>query len=92
MLNWNTTKEDTEVIAKIAKRANAMTAKMGYDYSIMTASMDITATHVNGCPLKLNDLLEADEFNFAHDTIGILHHIDRETGQLTDCFVPRYAQ
>ena len=92
MINWDTTQEDAEVIAEIAKRVNSMATKTGFTYDVMAASMDITATHRNGCPLKLGELLGADEFNFAHDTLGILHHIDRESGQLTDCFVPRYAQ
>ena len=92
MINWNTTKEDTEIIAKIAKRTNSMALKLGYTYDVLSGSMDITATHLNGCPLKLNALLEADDADFAHDTLGIRHHIDRETGQLQNCFDPRYAQ
>jgi hypothetical protein len=53
--------------------------------------MDILAAHANGCPLKLHALLEADDFNFAHDVFGIERHLNRNTGQLEHCFLPRYA-
>lgn len=45
----------------------------------------------DGCPLKLEALAKADEANFAHDVFGIRRHIDRETGKLGDCFLPRFA-
>lgn len=53
--------------------------------------MDITATHLNGCPLQLQKFLDADDFNFAHDLVGIVNHMDRSTGQLIRCFLPRCA-
>jgi hypothetical protein len=54
--------------------------------------MDITACHLNGCPLRLGELLGADDANFAHDVFGIRRHLNRETGKLEDCFCPRYAE
>lgn len=53
-------------------------------------AMDLTACHANGCPLDLDGLLNADGFNFAHDVLGIARHMDRETGKLNNCFLPRY--
>lgn len=53
--------------------------------------MDLTAVHANGCPLRLGALLEAHPFDFAHDIGGIRRHLNRETGQLEDHFLPRYA-
>lgn len=41
--------------------------------------------------LRLDDLLNADDLNFAHDICGIQNHIDRRNKVFTDCFVPRYA-
>ena len=38
------------------------------------------------------ELAEADDFNLAHDVFGIHRHIDEATGELRDCFVPRYTQ
>lgn len=58
----------------------------------MELSIDITACHANGTPLRLADLLTADDTNFAHDVFGIHRYINRETGQLEDCcFRPRFA-
>lgn len=59
----------------------------------MSLCMDIAAADgVNGnAPLDLARLLEVDTFNFNHDIAGIMRHIDRETGTLGDCFVPRCA-
>lgn len=37
------------------------------------------------------DPLDADRFNFAHDVGGIRYHLDRNTGELADCFRPRYS-
>lgn len=54
--------------------------------------MDITACHANGCPLKLRELLAAEDFNFAHDVFGIRRHLNRETAQLGDYFMLRFAR
>lgn len=53
--------------------------------------MDIVAAHVGGCPLKLKQLLEADDLNFFHDVYGINQNLDRNTGELKNFFWPRYA-
>lgn len=53
--------------------------------------MDLTACHANGNPLRLNDLLAADDFNVAHDVGGISRHINRDTGKLENCFSPRFS-
>lgn len=85
MINWNTTKKDTELITKIAQRA----VRVNSDYDFMDASMDVTAVHLNDCKLDLKKLLGFDDFNFAHDVFGINRHLDRETGKLMNCFLPR---
>jgi hypothetical protein len=54
--------------------------------------MDLSATHANGCPLDFAKLLRADRFNFAHDICGIVRHLDRTTGELTQCFDPRCSR
>lgn len=84
-------KTEAITINKIAHRAVALAASVGVDYRLMDADMDITACHVNGCPLKLDELLAADNSNFSHDVFGIRRHLNRESGLLEDCFSPRYA-
>lgn len=78
--------EDRNVILAIAKRA-----KKVHKCNVLEVFMDLTACHANGCPLDLDKLLEFDVFNFCHDVLGILDHLDRKTGKLTNSFFPRSA-
>ena len=52
--------------------------------------MDIVVTQLI-CPLRLSDLLEADDENFVHDIAGIERHLNRRTFKMEDCFLPRFA-
>lgn len=92
MVKFDVTREEAAVIRQIAARAHRMAADAGWNYATIDASMDVTAAHSNGCPLRLERLLEADDFNFAHDVFGIRRHIDRETGELGNCFSPRCSR
>ena len=74
------------VIHKIALRAH----ELNHDIDFTTLMMDMMATH-KVCPLMLEELLAADVSNFAHDVGGIMRHINRKTGRLENCFVPRFA-
>lgn len=78
---------ERRLIRKIAARAWALDGRL----KRLSTEMDLAATHANGCPLRLADLLEADDFNLMHDVYGIARHLDRETGRLTDHFWPRFA-
>jgi len=60
--------------------------------NILNLRMDITATHVNGCPLRLADLAVAGQNNFGHDLLGISRYLNRETGQLGGHFHPRFSK
>lgn len=53
--------------------------------------MDLDAVNSNGCPLDFDKLAGFDDFDFAHDIVGIYKNLDRNTGQLTDHFIPRCA-
>lgn len=93
MLSFSVTPTDRLAIEQAAERALAMDAATNKRYArkIMDWQMDFTAVHANGCPLDFGRLNAADDFNFAHDAFGIARHLDRETGQLTNCFLPRFA-
>lgn len=91
MISFSVSKPDHKLIVEIADRASAMAARNDREYPTTEAMMDITAVHANGCPLKLSELLSAEPFDFAHDVFGIRRHINRKTGQLEDCFIPRSA-
>lgn len=88
ILYWNTSKEDATLIEKIAEIA----VQRGFYQTKLNAIMDLTALQANGTPLQLADMLEAaDSLDFAHDLCGIRVHLDRDSGKLKDCFVPRFA-
>ena len=94
MITWTKDKATMDLENQIARRAVKMAIDVcegDFSYKQMDALMDIDACHSNGCPLKLQELLETNDVNFAHDVFGIRRHIDRTTGKLQNCFLPRYA-
>lgn len=95
MIDWNSVSgEDVRTIHEITKRAMELAKEYDAGRSpridAQTLSMDITAAHIS-CPLKLRELLVVDDSNFGHDVFGIHRHINRETGELENCFLPRLS-
>lgn len=79
------------VIAQRALRAANRLNVKGVD--LLDFEMDVCATHLNGCPLRLDDLAgTSDEFSFVHDIFGIRRHLNRETGKLENHFLPRFSR
>ena len=94
MIDWGKlNKEDMLMISKIADRYINMVSVLNRanKRDKQDVEIDITACHITFCKLDLQKLLNADDFNFAHDTVGIRNNIDRDTGKLLNCFVPRTA-
>jgi hypothetical protein len=90
ILNWHVSDIDATLIRKIADRAwTEILALRAGGYTRLDVTMDFQATHANGNPLDLARLLEFPPFDFAHDVIGIVNHLNRETGKLERCFSPR---
>ena len=90
MVRFNSTYEEYNLIAKICKRARDVYNKAGLTPpDVATLTMDLDAAHSNGAPLDFKKLLEFPQFDFMHDIHGIQTHIDRGTGRLTHCFLPR---
>jgi hypothetical protein len=81
---------EEEVVEKITHRAVHMFARVGIYRTPADVRMDLEATHAK-MPLRLAELAEAPDFDFAHDMGGIYRHLNRETGELEDFFVPRFA-
>jgi hypothetical protein len=90
-ISFDVSGEDAALIDEIANRAVRMAERNGITYPRIDVEMDLTACHANGCPLRLADLAKADEFNFAHDVLGIRKSLDRCSGKLTRGFLPRFA-
>jgi len=88
MIDWSKgTKEDVLKTVAIIKRASRLLK--GVD--TMSMQMSLQACHTHGCEIKLDELLQADDGNLLHDVCGIDNNINKETGELENCFVPRYA-
>ena len=78
--------DDRDLLTKIATRAAILTGRDRVDIN-----MDLTVVH-HYQPLRLTDLFKADDFNFLHDVGGIGQHLNRETGELEDHFLPRFTK
>lgn len=92
-ISFEVSNEDAALIKKIVDRAvrdYQMQHKIRLDR--MDTTMDLTACHANGCPMNFAGLLAADDFNFAHDISGINRHLNRTTGELENCFLPRFSK
>lgn len=87
MLSFAATIADYALIRDIVERA--VSEKLIRRKAVQDLNMDLTACHCSGTPLRLADLLKAPAVDFAHDIRGIQRHIDRDTGELCDCFMPR---
>lgn len=81
-------RKDLDIIGNIITRARR---ELGMPGSI-TMFMDLDAVHSNGTPLDFQKLLAFGEADFAHDMFGIRYNIDRTSGKLLNCFLPRCAK
>lgn len=83
-----TAKEKFLMYVKIAERAEEMGI---YNGERITLMMDIENAD-NQFNMRLEDWLNADNFNFAHDIVGIVNNIDRSKypAEITR-FLPRFA-
>ncbi|PSB00053.1 DUF6874 family protein [Bacillus halotolerans] len=80
-------KETFLKIVNIAKRAEEKNLLM---FDRMSLIMDLECVNEE-FNLRLEDLLNADDFNFAHDIIGIQNNLNREERKMGNLFVPRFA-
>lgn len=85
--NLDASPEDHLKAIEIALRAHELVST----YPKQDIAMDLLATHLNGCPLDLQGLLDSDQFELLHDVLGIKRHLDRSTGKLAEFFTPRYS-
>ena len=91
-MNDELAKADVEIMANICARYETAMASMGYDPGQRIDRMiDLEKAH-EACNLDLRGLLDAPLGDFLHDMVGIVRYMDRETGKLTDGFLPRFAR
>jgi hypothetical protein len=95
MLDWKAirkkvTKRDAKLIDKVVDRIRHDVRMNALQRQALDWHMDVLAVHAT-VGLDLQRLLDADDFDFRHDILGIYSELDRETGKLRDHFVPRFA-
>jgi hypothetical protein len=84
-------KRETALLTEIVNRAEKLSRRFKQPTVRATIVLDLVMAH-RMQPLDLELLLAADDVNFAHDVFGIMRHIDRKSGAMRDCFVPRFAR
>lgn len=93
-ITFDCSKVEQGLAAQIAERAIELLVEEKHPVKrgvLADLEMDIIACHLNGCPLDLVRLRDADKGTFGHDVFGIRKYLDRNTGKLTNCFLPRCA-
>ena len=75
-----------EIIHKILLRAKIM-----FPDSWLPSQTELMMAHLKN-PLRLKDFLEADDFNFAHDILGITKYLNRKTWDYNEFFLPRFSE
>ena len=82
------TKERFMMYVKIAERAEELGIYHGERHTLL---MDIESAD-KAFNMRLEDWLNADNFNFAHDIVGIAQNIDRSKFPAEiSRFLPRFA-
>lgn len=85
--------KDYQLIQQIAARATELYRRFGVKVKPQFIATELTMVHQEVFALRLKDLLDADDMNFAHDVAGIHDHlVYSHPATLRDCFVPRFAQ
>ncbi|KVW63476.1 hypothetical protein [Burkholderia ubonensis] len=91
-VSFEVSREVGAAINLASARYQALLASKGLPaVDALELDMDLTACHANGCPMDWESLNAADDFTLAHDVGGIQRHINRRTGKLEHCFLPRCA-
>lgn len=76
-----------KIITEITKRAREMGILFVEEVSLRFDLLNVEKI----CGLRFEDLLNADDQNFTHDIVGIQVNFNRETYELDNHFLPRFA-
>ena len=85
------TDDERAQVSRIIDRALPLFHDVGDPRTRRDIEMDLSAVHA-AVPLRLEDLADADDFNFSHDLFGIARCLNRRTGRLEKGFLPRFAE
>lgn len=91
-VEFKATPAEYQKIKMVVVRALKLAKELDLTYDKQSLEMDLDACHSNGCLLDFDKLLAFDDGNFGHDVFGIARFIDRTTGKLGRCFLPRCSK
>lgn len=80
-------KERLKIIFRVARKAKEKGLLM---FDVLSLVMDLKMADEYFC-LRLADLIETDDSNFAHDIVEIQNHIDRKNKVFINGFIPRFS-
>ena len=84
---------DRDLIRLIAQRGSQLVLEInGNIVNPAFIENEITIVHFDICRLRLDDLLNADDGNFAHDIAGIHENLDILNGSFRNNWSPRFAK
>jgi len=93
MITPTLTPTEARLVKRIADRAYLRIQQLSCPlYKRATCASDVSQVHAGSCPLDLQRLLKASDFDFLHDIFGIKKHLDRRIGRLRNNFRPRTAK
>lgn len=86
---YNFSQDELDLVVRAGVRVEKV---IGKQLNRATFLLDMAAVQKQ-CPLNLVELAFNDDIaSVAHDILGIRRHINRDTGQLEGCFIPRFAK
>ena len=89
MIEWkNVTRQAEDGADAVVSRCQRMGLAPRANWMQLLMDVQAVTLHVR---IDFAAWLAADDADFAHDVGGIQNHINRDTGELEDCFVPRFA-
>ena len=86
----NPTDDEQLFVGTIVAKYADLLDKNSIPYEKFGLEMDILRTH-KLLNLRLKEMANCDDGNFGHDVLGIYRHLNRQTGEMEDCFVPRFS-
>lgn len=94
MIQFSDRLDEAAAVADRFERLISRRTLYGIPYKRRPFIMDLLAADGrNGnLPLDWPAFLALDDGQFVHDAAGIYRHLNRQTGFLDDCFVPRCAK
>ena len=91
MPTTTTDPSESEAISRIADKGLLLLNGLGANTDKISVVMDLEFTHAE-IPMDLDKLESFDDFNFAHDIVGIYKHFNRRTYKMDDFFLPRCSR